>query len=70
MQVWYKWLLFVIANDGIRVQVPLLAPYMVGWPSWFKAPVLKTGDGLNRPWVQIPLLPTTQDKNLHVGVWC
>ena len=26
MQVWYKWLLSVIANDGIRVRVPLLAP--------------------------------------------
>lgn len=24
---------------------------------WFKVPVLKTGDGANRPWVQIPLSP-------------
>ena len=29
-----------------------------GWmPEWFKGPVLKTGDGVTRPWVRIPLHP-------------
>ena len=27
------------------------------WSSWFKAPVLKTGDGFCHPWVRIPLFP-------------
>ena len=32
---------------------------MERWSSWFKAPVLKTGDGVSRPWVRIPLFPLT-----------
>ncbi len=30
---------------------------MERWSSWFKAPVLKTGEGESLPWVRIPLSP-------------
>ena len=30
---------------------------MERWSSWFKAPVLKTGDGVSRPRVRIPISP-------------
>ncbi|SON88137.1 hypothetical protein XFF6166_860002 [Xanthomonas citri pv. fuscans] len=34
----------------------------------FKAPVLKTGEGSNLPWVRIPLSPPVASKSLIFNV--
>ena len=42
---------------GIIAFVSELTQIFGEMSEWLKEPVLKTGDGLRRPWVRIPLSP-------------